>query len=67
VICRKRHRESGLILDVMPSEARILGFANRWQGAALPHAALVQLPSGVEIRAVSPPYLIATKLEGLAR
>jgi hypothetical protein len=63
VICRKRHRESGLILDVMPSEPRILGFANRWQREALPHAAVVRLPSGAEIKAVSPPYLVATKLE----
>jgi hypothetical protein len=33
VICRWRH-PSGLILDAMPSEPGILGFANRWQAAA---------------------------------
>jgi len=37
VICRWRHR-GGLILDAMPSEPGILGFENRWQGAAIPHA-----------------------------
>lgn len=62
VICRWRHR-GGLILDAMPSDPSILGFANQWQGAGIPHAAERQLPSGAVIRAVSPPYLLATKLE----
>lgn len=62
VICRWRHR-GGLILDAMPSDPGILGFENRWQGAAIPHAVTRELPSGNRIRAVSPPYLIATKLE----
>ena len=62
VICRWRH-PSGLILDAMPSEPGILGFDNRWQGAAIPHAIVRELPSGATIRAVSPPYLLATKLE----
>jgi len=62
VICRWRHR-GGLILDAMPSDPSILGFANRWQGAGIPHAVERGLPSGALIRAVSPPYLLATKLE----
>jgi hypothetical protein len=61
VICRWRDH-GGLILDAMPSEPGILGFDNRWQGAAIPHAILRVLPSGATIRAVSPPYLLATKL-----
>jgi hypothetical protein len=47
----------------MPSERGILGFDNRWQGAAIPHAIARELPSGATIRAVSPPHLLATKLE----
>jgi hypothetical protein len=47
----------------MPSDPSILGFANRWQGAGIPHAVERGLPSGALIRAVSPPYLLATKLE----
>jgi predicted nucleotidyltransferase len=47
----------------MPARAEILGFENRWQAEALPHAVERELPSGVTIRAVSPPYLLATKLE----
>jgi hypothetical protein len=63
VICRWRHDASDLILDAMPSEAGILGFENRWQGAGAPHAITRDLPSGTTIRALSPPYLLATKLE----
>lgn len=62
VICRWRH-PSGLVLDAMPSEPGILGFDNRWQSAAIPHAIPRELPSSATIRAVSPPYLLATKLE----
>lgn len=63
VICRWQHLDSDLILDAMPADESILGFENRWQGAALPHAIDRTLPSGAVIRAVSPPYLLATKLE----
>jgi hypothetical protein len=63
VICRWRHAESRLALDVMPARAEILGFDNRWQAAALPHAVERTLPSGAGIRASPPPYLVAMKLE----
>ena len=63
VICRFKHPASGLLLDVMPTEASILGFENRWQGEAFPHAVEVELPSGQPVRAIPPPYLLATKLE----
>jgi hypothetical protein len=63
VICRWQHRDSGVILDAMPANASILGFENRWQAEALPFAVERELPSGAWIRAVPPPYLLATKLE----
>jgi predicted nucleotidyltransferase len=63
VICRWRHRATDLLLDAMPADARILGFANRWQQNALPHAVERRLPSGADIRAIPPPYLLATKIE----
>lgn len=63
VICRFRHRDSGLLLDAMPTETSILGFDSRWQNEAFPHAVAVVLPSGSPIRAVPPTYLLATKLE----
>ncbi len=52
-----------LVIDLMPGDAAILGFENRWQRPALDHAKDVSLPSGQRIRAIPPPYLIATKLE----
>jgi hypothetical protein len=63
VICRFRHPAEDLILDVMPTEATILGFENHWQKEAFPHAVPIELPSGRIIQAVPPPYLLATKLE----
>jgi Nucleotidyl transferase AbiEii toxin, Type IV TA system len=66
VICRFRQPASGLLLDAMPTEASILGFENRWQKEAFPHARSVDLPSGCSIRAIPPTYLLATKLEAFA-
>lgn len=63
VICRWRHKESDSILDAMPANADLLGFENRWQREAIPHAVDLELPSGRRIRAVPPAYLLATKLE----
>jgi hypothetical protein len=66
VICRFKRSDSALLLDVMPTEAEILGFSNRWQGEAFPHAVEVPLPSGRAIRAIPPAYLLATKLEAFS-
>jgi Nucleotidyl transferase AbiEii toxin, Type IV TA system len=66
VICRWRHDERDLILDAMPAAGELLGFENPWQTAALPYAALRTLPSSTQIRAVTPPYLVATKLSAFA-
>lgn len=66
VICRWRHRKSALILDAMPSRGDILGFDNEWQAAAIPHAVWCELPSGAQIRAAPPVYMLAMKLEAFA-
>lgn len=65
VICRWKAGSPGdeLLIDLMPSDATILGFENRWQRPALDHAQTIALPTGREIRAIPPPYLLATKLE----
>jgi hypothetical protein len=65
-ICRWKHGASGLQLDAMPERGAILGFENRWQGASIPHAPSRELPSGQLIRAASPPYLVAMKLEAFS-
>ena len=68
VICRFKRPESGLVLDVMPTEEEtILGFENRWQSEAFTHAVEVTLPKGQPIRALPPPYLLATKLEAFRK
>jgi hypothetical protein len=70
VICRWRFKTydeaDDLILDAMPAAGGLLGFENPWQSAAMPHAARRMLPSGVGIRAITPPYLVATKLAAFA-
>jgi hypothetical protein len=63
VICRFKEPESGLLLDVMPTEASILGFENRWQAESFPHAVESLLRSGRAIATIPPPFLLATKLE----
>jgi predicted nucleotidyltransferase len=51
------------VLDVMPTDERVLGFANRWFTEAIRAAESVELPSGQMIRLVTPPLFLATKLE----
>ena len=67
-ICRwYLESDEGIVtLDVMPIDEKILGFSNRWYGAAISEATGVQLPSGTIIRVVSPAYFIATKFEAFA-
>lgn len=62
VICRWRHRESGLAIDVMPTAEEVLGFSNRWYPLGIETAIERTLASGVRILAVAPPIVIATKL-----
>jgi len=59
-ICRWRLGET--VLDLMPSEKEILGFANRWYPLAVRTGRRTALPSGAEIRLIRAPVFIATKL-----
>jgi predicted nucleotidyltransferase len=63
-ICRWRLGE--VEVDLMPTEERILGFANRWYPLAITSASLVLLPSGRQIRLISAPAFLGTKLEAFA-
>lgn len=60
VVCRWHH--APIVLDVMPTDPTILGFANRWYGGAMRHALDMEL-DGIPLRVVSPAYFLATKLE----
>jgi len=53
----------GLLIDIMPTDPKLLGFSNRWYPGALLDAIEYTLPNGTQIRLVSPPYFLATKLE----
>ena len=53
----------GRILDVMPLEEKILGFSNRWYRPAMESAVVRRLAKDLEIRMVTAPFFLATKLE----
>jgi predicted nucleotidyltransferase len=52
-----------IMVDLMPTDEKILGFSNRWYSAAIKHAVDDTLPDGQHISRVSAPYFIATKIE----
>jgi predicted nucleotidyltransferase len=53
----------GTMVDLMPSEAGVLSFHNRWYPLAVDTAHPVRLPSGRVIALIVAPVFIATKLE----
>lgn len=61
IICRWRYDD--MILDVMPTDEKILGFGNRWYKSAINHAFIYPLSENINIKVVSSPYFLATKLE----
>lgn len=60
VLCR--FKKGSLILDVMPTDTKILGFTNQWYADGYKKSNLVKLDSQ-EIRAFRIEYLIASKFE----
>ena len=63
VICRWRHAATGVLFDLMPTDATILGFSNRWYPEAARTATRVRLNDRIEIRRIAAPAFVATKLE----
>jgi hypothetical protein len=61
VICRFRCAE--VILDVMPTDQKILGFGNPWYKKALQHAVNHEIADDLIIKSISAPYFLATKFE----
>jgi predicted nucleotidyltransferase len=51
------------VLDVMPLDEKILGFSNRWYRDAIETPEIRRLSQDLEIRVVTAPFFIATKLE----
>lgn len=52
-----------VVLDVMPTDSKILGFGNCWYESAIKNADIVTLLSAQKIKLVSAPYFLITKLE----
>lgn len=61
VICRMRLGD--LKVDFMPDDEAILGFSNRWYARGIETAVATALTDNLEIRRLTPPLFIATKLE----
>lgn len=59
-LCRWCYRE--LIIDVMPTDDRVLGFSNRWYLPAIFAARYVDL-ADLRLPVITPVYFLATKLE----
>lgn len=53
----------GIAVDVMPTDAEILGFSNQWYQQALQHAEVRQISDDMAIRLVTAPYFLATKID----
>jgi hypothetical protein len=51
-----------MVVDVMPTDAQVLGFSNRWYPAALATAELRRAVDR-DVRLVTPVFFLATKLE----
>jgi hypothetical protein len=63
VICRWRHAGTGVLFDLMPTDPAVLGFSNPWYPEALNTAMRMRLSDRIEIRVISGPAFVATKLE----
>lgn len=57
-----RWRQGNLIVDVMPTDAHVLGFSNRWYPMAIDTAQTMDI-AGHHVRIVTPALFLATKLE----
>ena len=60
-ICRWEY--SGIPVDVMPTEGKVLGFSNRWYADGMANTRTVELPDGQKVEIFSVPYLLASKIE----
>lgn len=64
VTCRFRFND--VIVDVMPSDPKVIGYANRWFIEGLANADKFELNSGRVIQIFKPTYFLATKLEAFS-
>lgn len=60
-ICR--YRLDGVPVDIMPIDASVLGFSNRWYGEALATSARFPIDATTTINVMTPLLFVATKIE----
>lgn len=60
-ICRWQYK--GILVDIMPTQGKILGFKNRWYPEGFRRAVTARLPDKQEVRIFDLPYLVASKVE----
>lgn len=63
IICRWHYQ--GIIVDIMPTDPKILGFSNRWYSGGIPHSIAYQIDKNIAIKILSIPYFICCKIEAL--
>jgi len=61
VVCRYKIR--GIIVDIMPTDPKVIGFSNQWYPEGFSNAILYDLTERQSIYIFSLEYLVATKLE----
>ena len=61
VICRWYYDD--IILDVMPTDEKILSFGNSWYKPSIQNAIVYEITEYLFIRVITAPYFLATKLE----
>ena len=60
VICR--YKIQGMIVDIMPTDASVIGFSNKWYPEGFKNAISIQLDENI-LKIFSLPYFIASKIE----
>lgn len=53
----------GILIDVMPIDKSVLGFSNKWYKDAQENAVNHSITDTINIKVISAPYFLATKLE----
>ncbi|MCC6837215.1 MAG: nucleotidyl transferase AbiEii/AbiGii toxin family protein [Bacteroidia bacterium] len=61
VICR--YKIQGIVVDIMPTNDRSIGFSNKWYPDGFTHAMDHVIDERCTVKILSTPYFIATKLE----
>lgn len=63
VICRWIYQEE--IVDIMPTDAKILGFSNKWYKDGFKNRSMIELADNVKINILPLSYYLATKIEAV--